>query len=651
MAANFSRMEAIFLILLRNLAGSSKCDFCDIFICQKRVGHSGVNQLGGAFVNGRPLPDAVRRKIVEMAQAGARPCDISRMLQVSNGCVSKILCRFYETGSIRPKAIGGSKPRVATDAVVGKIAELKRECPSIFAWEIRDRLIRSGVCAHNNVPSVSSINRVLRGLFSEAQRRLKESALLPSDPSHPYTMPPNLRLPVGETFGHFGTLYASSSTVAPLSSSEHQTTPTTPTPPAMHSRVNHFLQPTVTWPSWCSADSPTALDKPHFYYHSHRSVNCATVDSNTYTQLLTVSNPPQVPPEVSVTLGKAVACNASRECPPIITQCQGTEIQTGAQHYPSTVVTSGTPSCFVTSSPPDVWTPPVSSFGALDWTGLTPCLKRSTADSIDSFSSEPASPVTSEGTERKLQVRSRTAFTQKQVAMLEREFEQSHYPEYSTRERLSEETGLPESRIQVWFANRRAKYRKSSRTTVVVAMEGAVTPPLLPSRVETAHFKALTSTDAPKAEASHYEVDDSRQSKAWCYHPYDAWLDRSNHPWFYDSSAAAAAAATVFYNSSVRSPTSLMPPFHSTNDEMGQIQVSSQQPPPNDRPPLSDSTSTESECLGSGGEITDCSAPFPMSTCTDSTVYFQNSQSKVNSSYTSAHLKNSNHSLPRHHFM
>lgn len=134
---------------------SARCECCGFSICRQRIGHSGVNQLGGAFVNGRPLPDSVRRKIVEMAQAGARPCDISRILQVSNGCVSKILCRFYETGSIRPKAIGGSKPRVATDAVVGKIAELKRECPSIFAWEIRDRLIRSGVCVHDNVPSVS----------------------------------------------------------------------------------------------------------------------------------------------------------------------------------------------------------------------------------------------------------------------------------------------------------------------------------------------------------------------------------------------------------------------------------------------------------------------------------------------------------------
>nr|XP_044998270.1 paired box protein Pax-5 isoform X1 [Jaculus jaculus] len=124
--------------------------------------HGGVNQLGGVFVNGRPLPDVVRQRIVELAHQGVRPCDISRQLRVSHGCVSKILGRYYETGSIKPGVIGGSKPKVATPKVVEKIAEYKRQNPTMFAWEIRDRLLAERVCDNDTVPSVSSINRIIR---------------------------------------------------------------------------------------------------------------------------------------------------------------------------------------------------------------------------------------------------------------------------------------------------------------------------------------------------------------------------------------------------------------------------------------------------------------------------------------------------------
>ncbi|XP_051778889.1 paired box protein Pax-2a isoform X1 [Erpetoichthys calabaricus] len=124
--------------------------------------HGGVNQLGGVFVNGRPLPDVVRQRIVELAHQGVRPCDISRQLRVSHGCVSKILGRYYETGSIKPGVIGGSKPKVATPKVVEKIAEYKRQNPTMFAWEIRDRLLAEGICDNDTVPSVSSINRIIR---------------------------------------------------------------------------------------------------------------------------------------------------------------------------------------------------------------------------------------------------------------------------------------------------------------------------------------------------------------------------------------------------------------------------------------------------------------------------------------------------------
>ncbi|XP_062256352.1 paired box protein Pax-2a isoform X3 [Platichthys flesus] len=148
-------------------------------------GHGGVNQLGGVFVNGRPLPDVVRQRIVELAHQGVRPCDISRQLRVSHGCVSKILGRYYETGSIKPGVIGGSKPKVATPKVVDKIADYKRQNPTMFAWEIRDRLLAEGVCDNDTVPSVSSINRIIRTKVQQQFHPSPDGSVTPlSPPGH-----------------------------------------------------------------------------------------------------------------------------------------------------------------------------------------------------------------------------------------------------------------------------------------------------------------------------------------------------------------------------------------------------------------------------------------------------------------------------------
>ncbi|XP_022099292.1 paired box protein Pax-6-like isoform X2 [Acanthaster planci] len=165
---------------------------------------AGFNQLGGMFANGRPLPETMRHRIIEMAHCGARPCDISRQLLVSHGCVNKILGRFLETGSVRPGTIGGSKPKVATPTVVEKIERYKQENPTIFAWEIRDKLISEGVCTTSTVPSVSSINRILRNRAAERaaaeyarateQAYLSDYATAWTHYAPPYAIGPGMRI-------------------------------------------------------------------------------------------------------------------------------------------------------------------------------------------------------------------------------------------------------------------------------------------------------------------------------------------------------------------------------------------------------------------------------------------------------------------------
>ncbi|XP_052738053.1 paired box protein Pax-6-like isoform X1 [Bicyclus anynana] len=355
-----------------------------------------------------------QQRLLELSRFGLRHYDIAHHVLSQQGAVTKLL------GTLRPPGlIGGSKPKVATPAVVSKIEQYKRENPTIFAWEIRERLISEGVCTNATAPSVSSINRILRN--RAAERAAAEFARAAGYGL--YAAPP--------PYGGF---------------------------PWAGGGV---------WP-------PGSLPLP-----------------------------PGVPaPGVGVPHPDAVK--------------QG----------------------FLSSGR-----------GFID------------VDGEDSGSLDGEQPKFR---------RNRTTFSPDQLEELEKEFEKSHYPCVSTRERLASKTSLSEARVQVWFSNRRAKWRRHQRMNLLKRGGGSPSHrlphspsrsrsrSLSPARVpyhtpqmggENSAFKALAHQDPNALKALSQQAQfDSTTLKALSQQQFDSFqphpaLESSAFKALVPNSAAAALLA------------------------------------------------------------------------------------------------------------